>query len=49
MERIKVVIEMKPEHIELLEKLKQQYGAASKSRAIEMLLDDLLAPDAQGD
>ena len=40
-----VQIKMKTKHIELLESLKQQYGCQSRSRALEMLLDDLLHPD----
>ena len=42
MDRQAVKIEMKTEHIELLDSLKEQYGANSRSRALEMLLDDLL-------
>tara|TARA_B100000674_G_scaffold495043_1_gene521218 strand:- start:74 stop:211 length:138 start_codon:yes stop_codon:yes gene_type:complete len=42
MDRQTVKIEMKTEHIELLDKLKVEYGANSRSRALEMLLDDLL-------
>ena len=42
MEREKIHIEMKREHIELLDTLKKEYGASSRSRALEMLLDDLL-------
>ena len=45
MERQKIQLEMKTEHIELLEKLKQEYGSQSRSRALEMLLDDLLKPE----
>lgn len=33
---------MKTEHIELLETLKQAYGTQSRSKVLEMLLDDLL-------
>ena len=46
MEYQKVTIELKIEHIELLDKLKNEYGAQSRSRALEMLLDDLLKPQA---
>ena len=45
MERQKIQIEMKIEHIELLETLKQEYGVQSRARALEMLLDDLLNPE----
>ena len=47
MERQKIQIEIKTEHIELLETLKQEYGVQSRSRALEMLLDDLLNPDSR--
>ena len=43
----KVTIEMKANHIELLDSLKQEYGCQSRSRALELLLDDLLNPDSQ--
>ena len=45
MERQKIQIEIKTEHIELLDSLKQEYGAQNRSRALEMLLDDLLKSD----
>ena len=45
MERQRVQIELKTEHIELLDKLKQEYGTQSRSRALEMLLDDLMKPE----
>ena len=47
MEYQKITIEMTPKHIELLDSLKQQYGAQSRARALEMLLDDLLNPDSE--
>ena len=47
MERQKIQIEIKTEHIELLETLKQEYGVQSRSRVFEMLLDDLLNPDSR--
>lgn len=43
----KVSIEMKAEHIELLDLLKQEYGVQSRSRALEMLLNDLLTKDSE--
>ena len=45
MQRQIVKLEMKAEHIELLDTLKKEYGASSRSRALEMLLDDLLNPE----
>ena len=47
MEYQKVTIEMKTKHIELLDSLKQEYGCQSRSRALELLLDDLLNPDIE--
>ena len=38
---------MKAEHIELLDLLKQEYGVQSRSRALEMLLNDLLTQDSE--
>ena len=43
----KVSIEMKAEHIELLDLLKQEYGVQSRSRALEMLLNDILTQDSE--
>ena len=43
----KVMIEMKTKHIELLDLLKEQYGCQSRSRALEMLLNDLFKPDTE--
>ena len=40
-----VKMKMKTKHIELLESLKQEWGCQSRSRVLELLLDDLLDPD----
>ena len=40
-----VEIYLKPEHLDLLDLLKKEYGVSSKSKVLEMLLDDLLLPD----
>ena len=47
--REKVTFDMKVEHIELLEILKSEYGVPSRSKALELLLDDLLRPDSQAE
>ena len=47
MEYQKVSIEMKVSHIELLDTLKQQYGCQTRSRVLELLLDDLLNSDPE--
>ena len=46
MEYQKVMMQMKTKHIELLDSLKQEYGCQNRSRALELLLDDLLNPDS---
>ena len=46
MEYQKVTIEMRTKHIELLDSLKQEYGCQNRSRALELLLDELLNPDS---
>tara|TARA_B100000674_G_scaffold18022_1_gene12805 strand:- start:410 stop:559 length:150 start_codon:yes stop_codon:yes gene_type:complete len=40
-----VKIYLKPEHVNLLDLLKKEYGVSSKSKVLEMLLDDLLCTD----
>ena len=40
-----VKIYLKPEHLNLLDLLKEEYGVSSKSKVLEMLLDDLLSTD----
>ena len=40
-----VKIYLKPEHVNLLDLLKKEYGVSSKSKVLEMLLDDLLYTD----
>ena len=47
--REKVTFEMKVEHIQLLELLKSEYGVPSRSKALELLLDDLLQSDSQAE
>ena len=40
-----VKIFLKPEHVNLLDLLKKEYGVSSKSKVLEMLLDELLSTD----
>ena len=47
--REKVTLEMKVEHIQLLELMKSEYGVPSRSKALELLLDDLLQSDSQAE
>ena len=47
--REKVTFEMKVEHIQLLELLKSEYGVPSRSKVLELLLDDLLQSDSQAE
>ena len=42
---IQIQLRLKPEHVKLLDLLKQEYGASSRSRVLEMLLDELLDVD----
>ena len=42
-----VKVYLKPEHVNLLDLLKKEYGVSSKSKVLEMLLDDLLIPDPE--
>ena len=44
---MKVSIDIKDELIVLIDKLKLEYGASTRSRAIEILLEDLLLGDEQ--
>ena len=42
-----VKMKMKAKHIELLESLKQEWGCQSRSRVLELLLNDLLNLDSE--
>ena len=42
-----VKMKMKTKHIELLESLKQEWGCQSRSRVLELLLNDLLNLDSE--
>ena len=44
---MKVSIDIKDELIVLIDKLKLEYGASTRSRTIEILLEDLLLGDEQ--
>ena len=46
---IQIQLRLKPEHVKLLDLLKQEYGASSRSRVLEMLLDELLDVDESPD
>ena len=48
-ELIQIQLRLKPEHVKLLDLLKQEYGASSRSRVLEMLLDELLDVDENPD
>ena len=47
--REKATFDMKVEHIQLLELLKSEYGVPTRSKALELLLDDLLQSDSQAE
>ena len=44
---MKVSIDIKDELIVLIDKLKLEYGARTRGRVVEMLLEDLLLGDEQ--
>ena len=43
--QFKVTVNLSKETIELLDNLKMEYGARTRGRVIEMLLQDLIAPE----
>ena len=45
---MKVSIDIKDELVVLIDRLKLEYGASTRSRNIEILLEDLLLGDEQG-
>ena len=44
-QRVKVTLDLKASTIEAIDALKQEYGAHSRSRTLEMLIEDLLSGD----
>ena len=46
MQYTEIKLRIKVHHIELLDKLKKEYGVPTKSKALELLLDDLLQPES---
>ena len=44
-QRVKVTLNLKASTIEVTDALKQAYGAQSRSRTLEMLIEDLLSGD----
>ena len=44
-ERVSVTLNLSKEILELLDQLKKEYGAASRGRDVEMLLQDLINPE----
>ena len=46
MQYTEIKLRIKVHHIELLDKLKNEYGVPTKSKALELLLDDLLQPES---
>ena len=43
--RVSVTLDLTKETLMFLDKLKSEYGAASRGRVVEMLLQDLLNPE----
>ena len=46
-QRVTVTLEMSDELIQLIDQLKVEYGAQSRSRTIELLLNELLSDDSE--
>ena len=44
-QRVKVTLDLKASTIEAIDALKQEYGAQSRSRTLEMLIEDLMSGD----
>ena len=44
-QRVKVTLDLKASTIEAIDALKQEYGAQSRSRTLEILIEDLLSGD----
>ena len=44
-ERVSLTLNLSKEILEVLDKLKAEYGAASRARVLEMLLQDLISPE----
>ena len=44
-ERVSLTLDLSKEIIEVLDKLKAEYGARTRARVVEMLLQDLISPD----
>jgi metal-responsive CopG/Arc/MetJ family transcriptional regulator len=44
-ERVSMTLNLSKEVILILDKLKKEYGAASRARVIELLLQDLIGPE----
>ena len=44
-ERVSLTLNLSKEMLEILDPLKKEYGAASRGRVVEMLLQDLIGPE----
>ena len=44
-ERVSLTLDLSKEIIEVLDKLKSEYGARTRARVVEMLLQDLISPE----
>ena len=46
MQYLTVELKIKSEHLALLDELKKEYGVPTRSKVLELLLDDLLQPES---
>ena len=44
-ERVSLTLNLSKEIIEILDQLKMEYGAVSRARVLELLLQDLIGPE----
>ena len=44
--KVNLSLNLTMEMVEILDQLKAEYGAASRGRVVEMLLQDFIAPEA---
>ena len=49
MPRVKVILNLSERTISVLEELKAEYGVSSRAKVIEVLIDELINPEASED
>ena len=43
--RVEVTLNLSKEALEIIDKLKMEYGASTRGRTLELLIQDLIAPE----